>query len=50
MGEGTNSNVGRMEIDSGAERRSRAKIYDEMKEMARKAGFKDARIVIKENG
>ena len=33
-----------------AERRARAKIFGGMKEMARKAGFKDAKIVIKENG
>ena len=32
-----------------AERRARAKIYEDMKEMARKAGYKDARRAIKEN-
>ena len=33
-----------------AERRVRAKIFEGMKEISRKAGFKDARIVINENG
>ena len=33
-----------------AERRARVKAHEGMKEMAKKAGFVDARIVIKEDG
>ena len=32
------------------ERKARAEVYADMKEMARRAGYKDAGIIIKENG
>ena len=48
MGGGGGYAGGGVEVTDG--RKARAKALEDMKRMARRAGFKDARIVIQENG